>query len=99
MIHQINHLNLRQKYLVEINHESRGTYYEDNQIRFKTSILRSSLCDYSDAYILVKGTITAENTAAQGQLNNTANKKLVLKNCAPLTNYISRINKMLMILM
>ena len=39
---------------VEINDESRGTYNEDNQIRFKTSILRSSLCDYSHAYILVK---------------------------------------------
>ena len=38
---------------VEINYESRGTYNEDNQIRFKTSMLRSSLCDYNDAYILV----------------------------------------------
>ena len=42
---------------VEIN-ESRGTYNKDNQIRFKTSMLRSSLCDHSDAYIFVKGTIT-----------------------------------------
>ena len=39
-----------------INDESRGTYNKDNQIRFKTSMLRSSLCDYIDAYILVKGT-------------------------------------------
>ena len=38
---------------VEINYEPRGTYNEDNQIRFKTSMLRSSLCDYNDAYILV----------------------------------------------
>ena len=36
---------------VEINDESKGTYNKDNQIRFKTSILRSSLYDYSDAYI------------------------------------------------
>ena len=43
---------------VEINDESRGTY-DEGQMRFKTSMLRSSLCDYSDAYILVKGTITA----------------------------------------
>ena len=50
---------------VEINDGSRGTYDEDNQIRFKTSMLRSSLCAYSDTYILVKGTITVANTAAQ----------------------------------
>ena len=43
---------------VEINDESRGIYNKDNQIRFKTSMLRSSLCDHSDAYIFVKGTIT-----------------------------------------
>ena len=42
---------------VEINDASRGTYIS-NDIRFKTAILRSSLCDYEDAYILVKGTIT-----------------------------------------
>ena len=53
------------KSCVEINDEWRGTYNKDNQIRFKTSMLRSSLCDYSDSYILVKGTITVENKAAQ----------------------------------
>ena len=42
----------RTKHWVEINDELRKTYNEDNQIRFKTSVLRSSLCDYSDAYIL-----------------------------------------------
>ena len=42
---------------VEINDESIGTY-TSNDIRFKTTMLRSSLCDYADAYILVKGTIT-----------------------------------------
>ena len=42
----------RTKNWVEINDELRKTYNEDNQIRFKTSVLRSSLCDYSDAYIL-----------------------------------------------
>ena len=53
---------------VKINDESRGTYNEDNQIRFKTSMLRSSLGDYSDAYVLVEGTITVTKTTAQGQL-------------------------------
>ena len=60
----------RRKNWVEINDESLGMYNKDNQIRFKTSMLRSSLCDYSDASILVKGTITFANTAAQGQANN-----------------------------
>ena len=46
---------------VEINDESRGTY-TSKEIRFKTTMLRSSLCDYADAYILVKGTITITGT-------------------------------------
>ena len=48
-------------------------------------MLRSSLCDYSNAYILVKGTITVVNTAVQGHINNGANKNIILKNCAPFT--------------
>ena len=39
---------------IEINDESRGTYNVNSQIKFKTTMLKSSLCDYSDAYILVK---------------------------------------------
>ena len=42
---------------IEINDESRGTY-TSNDIKFKTTMLRSNLCDYADAYILVRGTIT-----------------------------------------
>ena len=68
MLH--NTLNQPSKYktknLVEINDDSRDLYNTNSQIKFKTSILRSSLCDYSDAYILVKGTITVPNTAAVG---------------------------------
>ena len=73
---------------IEINEESRGAYNVNSQIKFKTTMLKSSLCDYSDAYILVKGTITVNNTAAA---NNT-NKKVIFKNCAPFTNCISEIN-------
>ena len=47
----------RTKNLAEINDDSRGTYNTNSLIKFKTSMLRSSLCDYSDTYILVKGTI------------------------------------------
>ena len=42
---------------VEINDDIRGAYSPNKQIRFKTAMLRSSLCDYSDAYILVKENI------------------------------------------
>ena len=55
-------------------------------------MLRSSLCDYSNAYILVKGTITVAKTVAQGQANNDGNKKVILKNYAPFINCVSRIN-------
>ena len=55
-------------------------------------MLKSSLWDYSDAYILVKGTIIVNNTAAQGAAVNNTNKKVIFKNCAPFTNCISEIN-------
>ena len=48
----------RTKNWVEINEDVRGVYSPNKQIRFKTSMLRSSLYDYSDAYILVRGNIT-----------------------------------------
>ena len=53
---------------------------------------KSSLCDYSDAYIHVKGTITVNNTAAADANTNNTNKKVIFKNCAPFTNCISGIN-------
>ena len=71
---------------MEINHESRENYNKDNQIKFKNSMLRSSLCDYSDAYIFVIGSITVAQVAATA-LNN-ADKKVILKNCAPFTKMI-----------
>ena len=48
----------RTRNLVEINDESRGGYTTGSDIKFKTTMLRSSFCDYADTYILVKGTIT-----------------------------------------
>ena len=54
-------------------------------------MLRSSLCDYSDAYILVKGNISVNNTVTVAAPNNT-NKKVIFKNCSPFTNCISKIN-------
>ena len=55
-------------------------------------MLKSSLCDYSDAYILVKGTIIVNNTAAAGAAANNINRKVIFKNCAPFTNCISEVN-------
>ena len=77
---------------VEKNNEARGEYSPDKQIRFKTAMLRSSLCDYSDAYILVKGNITVNNTAADGAAANNTDKKVIFKNCAPFTSCVSKIN-------
>ena len=79
----------RTKNWVEINDNARGEYSANKQIRFKTSLLRSSLCDYSDAYILAKGNITVNNTADAGDAANNINKKVIFKDCAPFTNCIS----------
>ena len=70
----------RAKNQVEISDDSGGTYIANKQIKFKTIMLKSSLCDYSHAYILVKGAITAGNTAAAGSATNNTNKKAIFKN-------------------
>ena len=62
-------------------------YKPSKQIRFKTSMLRSDLCDFSDAYIVVKGTITVTNPD-----NNAYGKKIAIKNNAPFVPCISKIN-------
>ena len=82
----------RTKNWVEINDKSRGTYSVNRQINFKTSMLRSSLCDYSDAYIFVKGNISVNKTAVDDAATNNINKKVIFKNCTPLTDCISKIN-------
>ena len=64
----------RTKNWIEINYELRGGYNVNSQIKFKTTMLKSSLCDYSDAHIFVKGTISVNNAAAAG-----AAVKMVIK--------------------
>ena len=71
---------------VEIIDGIRGAYSPNKQIRFKTAMLRSSLCDYSDAYTLVKGNIAVNNNADAGAAANNIGKKVIFKNCAPFTN-------------
>ena len=72
-----------------------NTYNENKSIRFKTPMLRSNLCDYSDAYILVKGKITVTAPGANNGANNIRDKRnrpLILKNNAPFVSCITRIN-------
>ena len=72
---------------IEVQSESGNTYNTSKPIRFKTSVLRSDLCDYSDAYVWVKGEITVTDS------NNNANfdRRLTLKNNAPFISCISKI--------
>ena len=83
----------RMRNCVEINDDSRGTY-TDADIKFKITMLKSDLCDYADAYIFVKGTITItrdgdDNATRQA---DEINKGVTFKNCVPFTKCISRIN-------
>ena len=79
---------------VEIKDESREACNVNSQIKFKTTMLKSSLCDYSDAYVLVKGTITIAGAGANeaARQADERNKVVIFKNCAPFTNCISEIN-------
>ena len=74
----------RKKNWVEINDDSCGTYNTNSQIQFKTSILKSSLCDYSHAYILFKGTISVPSRA---------DAEVIFKIGAPFTDCISEIKQ------
>ena len=80
----------RAKNWVEINKDVRETYITNIQIKFNTLMLKSSLCDYSDAYMLVMGTITV--AAQAGNNPNNGDKEVVFKNFAPFTDCISEIN-------
>ena len=68
-----------------IDSESKGNYSHENPIKFLTSSLESSLCDYSDAYILVTGNITV--------VGGDVNTKVAFKNCAPFRKCRTEINE------
>ena len=67
-----------------IDSESKGNYSHENPIKFLTSSLESNLCDYSGAYILVTGNITATP--------NYAATQVIFKNCAPFEYCRTKIN-------
>ena len=72
-----------------------NTYDENKPIRFKTPMLRSDLCDYTDAYLLVNGIITVTANGDNNNANNIRDKRnrsLILKNNAPFVSCIIKIN-------
>ena len=85
---------------VEINDESRGTY-TNTDIEFKTTILRSNLCDYADPYILVKRTIaiTGAGDDDAARQADERNKGVIYKNCAPFTKCISKSTVQILIML
>ena len=71
----------RTKNWVEVNDKSHERYNPDGEINFKATMLRSSLCNYSDAYILVKGTITVSGGDTATRQLDKRNKQATFKNC------------------
>ena len=83
----------RTKNQVKINEEKRGRY-DGNDIKFKTTMARSNLYGYADAYIHVKGTITITGAGddAAARKADERDKGVTFKNCTPFTKCINRIN-------
>ena len=75
---------------IEVFDQSGGTYNTNKQIRFKTPMLRTNLCGYNDAYIVVAGKITVTNPN-----NNAYDKKLAFKNNAPFITCVSKVDNTL----
>ena len=77
----------RTKNWVETKNDSRGLYNTNMYNKLRASILKSNLCNYSDAYILVKGTISVVNVVFNQVADaNKNDKEVVFKNSAPLTD-------------
>ena len=83
----------RAKNWIKINDQSKGVYNVNNVIRLKTTMLKSIVCDYKDAYIIVKGriTITGAEADATARQADERDKGVIFKNCAPFINCKSEI--------
>ena len=79
---------------VQIIDQSKGEYSTGSQIKFKTAMVGLSLCDYSDAYILLKGFITVfgQGSDVAAVATDINNKQVVFKNCAQFISCISETN-------
>ena len=79
----------------KINDDLMGMYNTNSQTKFKTLVWKTSLYDYIDAYIVVKGTLTVVGVGATAALTTKyrENKQVILENCALFTDCISKINE------
>ena len=75
-----------------LNDDTHETYSANTHIIFKSIVLKSSLCDYKDVYIFVKGTISVVNTAGTGHIPNNEDRNVVFKSCTSFKDCISEIN-------
>ena len=77
-----------------IDSKSNGNYSKDEEIKFLTRSVESSLCDYSDAYILVTGNVVVKkrNDTDNDNINITQTTQEVFKNCAPFKKCSTKIN-------
>ena len=93
MVLKMKTQNLQQQKWYVIDSESKCKYSHKNEIKFLRNSLESSLCDYSDAYILVTWNITVtRRNAANEDIALNAATQVVFKNCAPFKNFRTEIN-------
>ena len=89
-------LIMKSQNLYVIDSESNGNYSKDEPIKFLIRSIKSNLCDYSDAYILVTGNITVTRTIAvanpQRKQPVVAARQVIFKNWAPFENIRTEIN-------
>ena len=85
----------RGKNLVEINDDWRRAHNNNSKIEFKTAMLNSSLCDDSEAYIFVEGTMPVNKTVAADADANSTNRKVICKKFAP---FVTEINSIRMLM-
>ena len=78
---------IKTKNWVDRNDDSYGTYNSNSKIKFKSTMLWLSYCDYNDAYIPAKGTISVVNAGSPATLNNIV-KSVIFKNCTPFADWI-----------
>ena len=100
MVLEMNTQNLQQKKWYVIDSESKGKYSHHDPIKFLTKSIGSSLCDYSDGYILVTGNISVPRTIAAAGDNPIQRKQplnvatqVTFKNCAPFEKCRTEINE------
>ena len=77
----------RTKYWIETNDDSSGTYKTNSQIKFKTLMLKSSLPDYKDEYILASGTMPVATVPSPAVYTNNSDKEVITKSCASFTDW------------